>query len=111
MSLAFALLSHNKPIKHKIKQPVLWRHRNSRISDKYDLKLKFIGSRKQEQLSSLCQQCVVTTVEESVFRMEMAGLESQEEDVPNRVLFYKPMGWLGHVKPEMSGCETGNVQT
>jgi hypothetical protein len=34
----------------------------------------------------------VATVEESVLRMEMVGLESQEEDVPNRVLFYKPMG-------------------
>ncbi len=77
---------------------MLWRHRNSRISDKYDLKLKLIGSRKEEQLSSCCQQCVVVTVEESVFRMEMAGLESQEEDVPNRVLFYKSMGCLGDIR-------------
>ena len=49
-----------------------------------DLNLKFIGSRRQEQLSSRCQQRVVATVEESVLRMEMAGLESQEEDAPNR---------------------------
>jgi hypothetical protein len=34
----------------------------------------------------------VVTVEESVFRTEMAGLESQEEDTPKCVLFYKPMG-------------------
>jgi hypothetical protein len=34
---------------------------------------------------------VVTTVEESVVKTEMAGLESQEEDAPNRLLFYKPM--------------------
>jgi hypothetical protein len=57
-----------------------------------DLKLKFVGSRRQEQLISRCQQRVVVTVEESVLRMEMADLESQEEDAPKRVLFYKPMG-------------------
>jgi hypothetical protein len=28
-----------------------------------------------------------------VLRTEMAGLESQEEDVPKRVLFYKAMTW------------------
>ncbi len=39
------------------------------------------------------------TVEESVLRTEMAGLESQEEDTPKRVLFYKPMGWLGQIRP------------
>jgi hypothetical protein len=50
----------------------------------WDLELKFIGSRRQEQLSSRCQQRVVATVEESVLRMEMAGLESQEEDVAHQ---------------------------
>ncbi len=29
----------------------------------------------------------------------MVGLESQEEDVPNRVLFFKPMSWLGQIRP------------
>jgi hypothetical protein len=47
-----------------------------------DLKLKFVGSRRQEQLSSLCQQRVVATVEESVLRTEMTDLESQEQDAP-----------------------------
>jgi hypothetical protein len=45
----------------------------------------------QEQLSWRCQQRVVATVEQSVLRTEMAGLESQEEDTPKRVLFYKPI--------------------
>jgi hypothetical protein len=63
-----------------------------------NLELKFIGSRRQEQISSHCQQRVVATVEESVLRMEMAGLESQEEDVPKSVLFYKTMGWLGQIR-------------
>jgi hypothetical protein len=29
----------------------------------------------------------------------MAGLVSQEEDAPKRVLFYKPMSWLGQIRP------------
>jgi hypothetical protein len=39
---------------------------------------------------------IVATVEDSVLRTEMAGLESQEEDAPKRILFFKPMSWLGH---------------
>ncbi len=38
------------------------------------------------------------TVQESVLRMEMAGLESQEEDTPRCVLFFKPMSWLGQIR-------------
>ena len=45
------------------------------------------------------QQRIVATVEESVLRMEMVGLESQEEDAPKRVLFFKPMSWLGQIRP------------
>ncbi len=29
----------------------------------------------------------------------MTGLESQEEDTSNRVLFFKPMSWLGQISP------------
>ena len=29
----------------------------------------------------------------------MGNLESQEEDAPRRVLWYKPMGWLGQIRP------------
>ena len=45
------------------------------------------------------QQRIVATVEESVLRMEMTVLESQEEDDPNRVLFFKSMSWLGQISP------------
>jgi hypothetical protein len=44
---------------------------------------------------------VVVTVEESVLRMEMGGVESQEEDAPRRVLFFKPMSWLGQIKTHL----------
>ncbi len=55
-----------------------------------NLKLKYVGSRQAEQLSSRSQPRVVPTVEESVLKTEMSGLESQEEDDPKRILFFKP---------------------
>jgi hypothetical protein len=47
----------------------------------------FPASCRVEQLSLLSQQRIVDTVEDSVFRTEMAVLESQEEDAPKRILF------------------------
>jgi hypothetical protein len=64
-----------------------------------DLKLNYVGSRQAEQVSSRSQQSVVTTVEESVLKTEMTGLESQEEDAPKRILFFKQMSWLGQIRP------------
>ncbi len=56
------------------------------------------SSRRAEQLSLRSQQRVVTTVEESVLKTEMAGLESQDEDAPKSILFFKPMSWLGQIR-------------
>ncbi len=42
----------------------------------------FADSLRAEQLSFRSQQRVVATVEESVLKTEMTGLESQEEDAP-----------------------------
>ncbi len=47
-----------------------------------------------------CEQRIVATVEESVLRMEMAGLESQEEDTPKRALFFKLMRNRTHRRDE-----------
>jgi hypothetical protein len=63
-----------------------------------DLKLMFAGSRRAEQLSLRTQQHVVATVEDSVLRTEMVDLESQEEDAPKRILFFKPISWLGQIR-------------
>ena len=41
----------------------------------------------------------MATVEDSVLRAEMGALESQEEDAPKRILWYKPMGFLGVIGP------------
>jgi hypothetical protein len=57
------------------------------------------GSRCAEQSSLRSQQRVVATVGYSVLRTEMADLESQEEDAPKRILFFKPMSWLGQIRP------------
>ncbi len=74
------------PTQFKITQQILKHWQPFR-----DLKLQFVGSRRHQR--------VVDTVEESVFRTEMTGLESQEEDAPKRVLFYKPMACLGQIRP------------
>jgi hypothetical protein len=58
----------------------------------------FAGSSLDEQLNLYSQQRIVSTVEDSVLRTEMAGLESQEEDAPKRVLFFKPMSLLGQIR-------------
>ena len=42
----------------------------------------FAGSSLDEQLNLYSQQRIVSTVEDSVLRTEMAGLESQEEEGP-----------------------------
>jgi hypothetical protein len=63
-----------------------------------DLNLKFVGSCRTEKLSLCSQHLIVDTVEESVLRTQMPGLESQEEVVPRRVLFFKPMSWLGQIR-------------
>ncbi len=42
---------------------------------------------------------MVVTVEESVLKTEMVGLESQEADAPKRILFFKSMSWLGQIRP------------
>ena len=57
-----------------------------------DLKTRFVGSRRPEELILRSQQFIVATVEDSVLRTEMSDLESLEEDDPKRILFYTPMG-------------------
>ncbi len=60
------------PSQHRVTQQIL-----SHWQSFQDLKLMFAGSRRAEQLSLRSRQSVVATVEESVLKMEMTGLESQ----------------------------------
>ncbi len=41
---------------------------------------------------------MVVTVEDSDLRTEMEDLESDEKDASRRVLWYKPMSWLGQIR-------------
>ena len=45
------------------------------------------------------QQRIVATVEDCVLRAKMGALESQEEDAPKRILWYKPLDFLLWYKP------------
>ncbi len=54
-----------------------------------------MDSLRAEQLRFRVHQLVVTTVEDSVLHTEMDSLESQEEDSPRHVLWFKSMSWLG----------------
>ncbi len=56
------------------------------------LKQTFVVSGRVEHL----RLCVV---EDSVLHTEMENLESEEEDTPKRVLYLKPMRWLGQIRP------------
>jgi hypothetical protein len=76
------------PSQHRVTQQIL-----NHWQPFQDLKLMFAGS-----LSLRSQQRIVATVEDSVLRTDMAGLESQEEDAPKRILFLKPMSWLGQIR-------------
>ncbi len=84
----------NIPLQHRVTMQILKHWQPFR-----DLKLTYAVSRRAEQLCLRTQQRIVATVEDSVLRTEMASLESQEEDAPIRVLWYKPMSWLGQIRP------------
>jgi hypothetical protein len=80
------------PSQHKVTQQIL-----SHWQPFLVLELMLEDSRRAEQLSLCSQQSIVATVEDSVLRTEMTGLESQEEDDPKCILFFKPMSWLGQI--------------
>jgi hypothetical protein len=68
-----------------------------------DLKQTFAVSRRAEQLRLRVQQRVVATAEDSIPRTEMASLESQQEDASRRILWFKPMSWLGKIRHHRRG--------
>ncbi len=56
-------------------------------------------SRHDELFRLQSQQRIAVTVEDSLLRTEMGVLETQEEHVPERILRYKPLGFLGVIRP------------
>ncbi len=81
------------PSQHRVTQQIL-----SHWQSFQNLKLMFSGSRHAQQLNLHSQHSITGTVEDSVLRTEMTGLEFPEEDVPKRILFFKPMSWLGQIR-------------
>ena len=84
----------NIPVQHRVTMQILKHCEPFR-----DLKLTFVVSRRAEQLRLRTQQRIIASAEDSVLRTEMTNLESQEEDAPKRVLWFKPMSWLGQIRP------------
>ncbi len=81
------------PAQHRVTQQIC-----NRWQPFKDLKQTFVVWRCVEQLRQRVKQCVVATVEDSDLRTEMENLESDEEDTARRVLWYKPMSWLGQIR-------------
>ena len=84
----------NIPLQHRVTMQILKHWQPFR-----DLKLTFAVSRRAEQLRLRTQQRIIATAEDSVLRTEMANLEPLDEEAPKRVLSFKPMGWLGQLRP------------
>jgi hypothetical protein len=63
-----------------------------------DLQLMFVVWHRAERLRLRSQQRIITTAEDSVLRTEMVSLKSQDEDAPKRILWFKPMSWLGQIR-------------
>ncbi len=84
------------PTQHRVTQQIL-----SRWQPFQDLKQTFVVSHHAEQLRLHVQEFVITTVEDSDLHTEMENLESDEEDASRRVLWYKPMSWLGQIRSHL----------
>jgi hypothetical protein len=54
-----------------------------------------------EQLTFLSHQLIVVTIEDPVLRTELTGLETHEVDAPKCVLFFKPINYLGQIRPHL----------
>ena len=80
----------NIPFQHRVTIQILKHWQTFR-----DLKLTFVVSRRAEQFRLRTQKRIVATAEDSVLRTEMDNLESQEEDAPKCVLWFKTMSWNG----------------
>ena len=52
-----------------------------------------------EQLQLHAPQKITASVADSALRVEMEALEPEQEGAPARSLWYKPMAWLGVVRP------------
>ena len=64
-----------------------------------DLRQRFANTRRMEQLQLHAPQKITATVANSALRVEMKALEPEHEGATARSLWYKPMAWLGVLRP------------
>jgi hypothetical protein len=63
------------------------------------LRQHYAGTRFEEQRQLHLPQNHKATVPESTLRVEMNGLEEQAEKAKARDLYWKPLSWLGTIRP------------
>ena len=70
---------------------------------------KLQKTRHMEQLQLHMPPKLVATEDTSTLRHEMRALEPTEDDAKPRHLVWKPLGWLGHIRPVglTDSCQSG----
>ena len=63
------------------------------------LRQRYAGTRFEEQRQLHRPQKHKATVQDSDLRVEMLNLEEQADNAKARELYWKPMGWLGAIRP------------
>jgi hypothetical protein len=63
------------------------------------LRQRYAGTRFEEQRQLHLPQKHKATVADSTLRVEMNGLEEQADNAKARELFWKPLSWLGTIRP------------
>ncbi len=81
-----------------------YQHRPSHVLTKHwapfkALRQRYAGTRFEEQRQLHRPQKHKTTVQDSALRVEMLNLEEQADNAKARELYWKPMGWLGAIRP------------
>ena len=63
------------------------------------LRQRYAGSRFEQQLQLHLPQKHKATEQDSALRVEMTGLEDQADNAKPRELLWKPLSWLGTLRP------------
>jgi hypothetical protein len=63
------------------------------------LRQRYAGTRFEEQRQLHLPQKYKDTVQDSALRVEMNNLEEQADNAKARELYWKPMAWLGAIRP------------
>ena len=73
------------------------------------LRRRYAGSRNEQQLQLHLPQKHKATEQDSTLRVEMNGLEDQADNAKPRELWWKPLSWLGTLRPTTANDSTAFV--